>query len=94
MFKIVWTPLAFDSYQKIFDFVLENWTIQTVIELDQKVKEFEQNLLEQQFLCPSSKSNPNLRKCVISNHTSMIYRVSDNLIEIIAFVDNRAEHGF
>lgn len=94
MFQIVWTPLAFDSYQQILDFILENWSIQPVIELDQQVKKLEQNLLEHQFICPPSKSNPNLRKCVISKYTSMIYRIKGTLIEVVAFIDNRTEHHF
>jgi plasmid stabilization system protein ParE len=93
MYRIAWTPLAFETYQNILDFTLQRWSMDTVLELDEKVQALEILLQTHKHLCPPSKAHPALRRCVITKLTSMLYRVVGNTIQIVAFLDNRSEHS-
>jgi len=96
MYQILWTPLAQSSYQQILNFTLEKWSITTVIELDHEVQKLLEKLENHQSLCPPIGENKDVRKCVISKQTSLLYRIQQDtqMIELITFVDNRANHQF
>jgi hypothetical protein len=42
------------------------------------------------ILCPPSQTHKQFRKCVIAPQTSLIYRVTDDTIELVSFIDNRS----
>ncbi len=96
MYQIIWTATAQSSYEQIWDFVLQKWTMNTVIELDDKVQNLLNSLSQHEHLCPTLENHPNLRKCVISKQSSLIYTIDEDqqIIHIVAFVDNRMEHGY
>ena len=86
--KIVWTEEAEKSYLKTIEFILSKWTVDVA-------ENFETELnCTLNFI----SSNPNLFilskkkgfcKAIISEQTSLIYKVSDEQISLITFVDNR-----
>ncbi len=96
MYQVLWTPLAQSSYQEILDFVFEQWSIDVVTQLDDEVQKLLARLEKHQNICPPINENKNIRKCVVSKQTSLFYRIHENTqtIELIAFVDNRANHQF
>ena len=94
MYQITWTPHALETYEHILDFILERWSIQVVMDLNDKVLALEQRLSNNQSLCPASKKQKGLRRCVVTRHTSMLYRTNDKEIQIIAFFDSRTNHSF
>ena len=77
MYQIAWTKLAKETHQQIFDFVLENWSINVVIRFDEEVQGLLQNLKQHKHLCPPLKGRIIIRKCVISPHVSLLYRVNE-----------------
>jgi len=44
-------------------------------------------------ICPESKIY-NLRKCIVNWHTSLVYRISKNKIELVTFLYNKSGHSF
>jgi len=96
MYQIEWTPLAESSYQAILDFVLEQWSIEIIIRLDDDIKAILNQLERQFFIGSPIHGNKHLRKCVISKQTSLIYRIipKTKTVELITFVDNRSNHPF
>lgn len=96
MYQIEWTPLAESSYQAILDFVFEQWSIEIVIRLDDEVKDILGHLERKFFIGSPVHGNANIRKCVISKQTSLIYRIihETDTVELITFVDNRSNHPF
>lgn len=44
MYQIVWTPLALETYEHILDFILDRWSIDVVMDLNDKVLALEQQL--------------------------------------------------
>lgn len=93
-FEIFWSELAEDSYIQILNYLLDNQYSNAAIKLDQSTEKLMSRLQNFSELCPPSSKIPQLRKCAVNEYISMIYRVSDNLIEIVAFIDNRSNHSF
>jgi len=93
--NIYWSPLAEESYLKTLAFILEKWTLKEAEDFRMKVEGLIVNLTIHHQLCPPSKSHNELRKCVISPQTSLIYRIVDkNIIELVAFINNRSFHYY
>jgi len=89
---VIWSPLAEETYLNTLEFILKKWTVKetnefvcTVRDLIEKIKSFKN-------LCPPSRKQKNLRKCVVSYQTSLVYRIHKNFIEIVAFFDNRSNN--
>ncbi len=92
---IYWSPQAEESYLKTLEFILEKWTTREADNFQDKVDGLLVNLEIYNRLCPPSIRFKEFYKCVITEQTSMIYRiVEENIIEIVAFIDNRSLHSF
>jgi plasmid stabilization system protein ParE len=92
---IYWSPQAEESYLDTLEFILKKWTIMEAENFQDKVEGLLENLQVYNRLCPPSTKFEEFHKCVISEQTSMIYRiVEENIIEIIAFIDNRSLHPY
>src|SRR5690554_6522275 len=59
-----------------------------------RVESLINRLKTQKRLCPPSGKQKNLRRCVIAPQTSLVYQIKDNIIELVAFFDNRSEHKY
>ena len=93
-FEIVWSELAEESYTQVLKYLLDNQHSNAAIKFDDATEKLANRLRNFSELCPPSLKIPQLRKCVVNQYISMIYRVSGSLIEIIAFIDNRSNHSF
>jgi len=94
-YRIIWSPLAEEKYLEILTFLIENWSLSIAEEFESKVESLLFRLTIHQNLCQESKIHKNLRRCVVTPQTSIVYRLRDgNIIEIVAFFDNRSNHKF
>ncbi len=93
-YLIFWSPLAEETFLKTLSFILEKWTIKEAEDFEQKVENLLKKLTTQNRLCPPSGKQINLRRCVITPQTSLVYEIRDGIIEIVSFFDNRSEHHF
>jgi len=63
--------------------------------IQKKVEDLLEKIIIYQKICPISIRHPELRKCVISPQTSLIYRIhEDDIIELVAFIDNRRKEKY
>jgi len=93
--NIIWSPLAEEKYLEIISWIIVNWSLKAAEEFEQKVESLLYRISLFQNLCPPSKTNIKLRRCVITHQSSIVYRVrSKGIIEIVAFFDNRSNHKF
>lgn len=90
---IIWSPLAKETYRNTIEFILLKWTLKEAEALDIKVEALIKKLRINKNLCPVSDQE-NLRKCVVSPQTSLIYEVKEKVIELIIFIDNRSKHTY
>jgi plasmid stabilization system protein ParE len=91
---IIWSPIAQESYLKILTNILERWTIKEAEDFESKVESLIKKLKTLKHICPASYKQTQLRRCVITHQTSLVYRIRENTIEIVAFIDNRSEHPY
>lgn len=94
MQNIVWTDLAKESYLKTLDFIYEQWSLDVSIQWDSKVTSVLNKISKHKSLCPPSKKYKGLRRCAITEYTSLLYRIKDDKVELITFFDNRSDHLF
>lgn len=92
-FIIIWSPKSELNYTKIINYIIERWTIKEAIDFDTKAMSLLNVLKTRHRLCPKSKMK-NLRKCVITSQTSLIYQIHKDSIELVDFIDNRANLNF
>lgn len=91
---IFWSPLAEESYLNTLSQIIERWTVKEAEEFEAKVESLIEKLKTQKRLCPPSNIQKSLRRCVITSQTSLVYQIKDNIIELVAFFDNRSEHQY
>ncbi|MBN2681505.1 MAG: hypothetical protein JXR58_03290 [Bacteroidales bacterium] len=91
---IVWSPVAEFTYLETLSFILKTWTSKEAEAFKLKVESLVNLLKTQKNLCPPSRKQRRIRRCVITPQTSLIYQFSKGNIEIIAFFDNRTNHNF
>ena len=91
---ITWSPLAEETYLKTLSQILEHWTLKEAEDFEAKVNSLLEKLKIHKQLCPHSGKQKNLRRCVITPQTSLIYQIKANTIELIAFFDNRSQHQY
>ena len=91
---ISWSPLAEESYLNTLTWILEKWTIKEAEDFEVKVESLLQKLKAQNHLCPPSRKQVNLRRCVIAPQTSLVYQIKSDVIELVVFFDNRSDHRY
>jgi len=90
--KVIWSPEAVVSYEKTIVFILDHWTVDVALRLEDDVNVLINNLEEYQYFCPLSRKDKKIRRCVISKQTSLLYEVNKTHLDLIAFFDNRTNH--
>ncbi len=91
--SIIWSPLAEETYLSIIRYLKIEWSLNSAEKFDKKVQKLLAVIQSNHYLCPKSNKS-NLRKCTITPQTSLIYRIHNNNIELITFIDNRSKHGY
>ncbi len=92
-YKIVWSDESILTLEKIMDYIFKEWGIQPIIDLQLEVDRLIHLLTTNKKLCPKSKAI-NVRKCVVSEQTSMVYKIERSHLEIVTFIDNRSKHNY
>lgn len=93
-YLISWSPLAEETYLNILSQILERWTIREAEAFEAKVESLIDKLRKQMYLCPSSEKQKSLRRCVIAPQASLVYQITGDVIELVAFFDNRSQHQY
>jgi len=92
-YSIRWTREAETTYLEAIIFILEKWTLKEAEHLENLTNNLLKNLSHNLKLCPEVK-RMGVRKSVISDQTSLVYRIREKSVELIAFVDNRSDHFY
>ena len=90
---IDWSDEAVLTYNKTIDYLLEEWNADIAENFETKTNSLLDRLKTHKHLCPESNII-HLRKCVLHKNTSLIYRVKNDIIELVAFINNNTEHIF
>ena len=87
--QIYLSPIAENQFEKICDYLITEWSEKSkkdfIFKLDKKFSQ----ISAQPRSCPESESFKGLRKAVVDNKTSFLYRIKSTSIEILTIYDNR-----
>ena len=86
--------MASETYLDMLTFILEQWSVDVAQRFDDRVNTLLDKLITFEQLCPPSEKIPELRKCIISKQSSLVYQIRDDYIELVAFFDNRSDHPY
>ncbi len=93
MNQVIVSPKAEDAYLAILEYYY-HFSIDFALKLEEKLDQLIENLRRFKKLCPPAKSFPGLRRCVLTENISMVYRLEGDAVHIVAFYDNRTDHLF
>ncbi|MCB0395407.1 MAG: type II toxin-antitoxin system RelE/ParE family toxin [Flavobacteriales bacterium] len=91
---VIWSALARTTYLNVLRYILEHWSEVEAIQFDTKVESLISKLRTYHQLCPPSRLKKGVRRCVISAHTSLVYKIKGHEIELITFLDNRGNPSY
>lgn len=92
MKTVIWTDLAYVTFNEIVDYLEENFSLDSTLKFSETVRKLLRNLEIFETLCPKHPRRVNYRKCVITRHTSLIYRIENDEILLLSFHDNRSSN--
>ncbi len=88
--EIVLTPRAKDTLVSITSFILQKWDEKSAHKFIKRTYSVLDTISEQPYIYKVYQTK-NVRKGLITKHTSVIYRVLDERIEVLFFWDNRQD---
>ncbi|MDP1727310.1 MAG: type II toxin-antitoxin system RelE/ParE family toxin [Bacteroidota bacterium] len=86
--KIFWTEEAISSYDKVIDYLEENWTEKEIAHFTENVANVLALLSEGNVQFRSSIKK-NYHEALINKQNLLIYRIKPDQIELIMFWDTR-----
>jgi plasmid stabilization system protein ParE len=89
-FEVILTPKAKDTFLATILFIRFKWGDNSADKFVERTYAVLDTIAQQPLLFKAYQGN-NVRKGLITKHTSIIYRVNNNRIEVLFFWDNRQE---
>lgn len=90
---VVWTETALESFFKVVDYLFDYWSSNEIVTFENNVDQLIERVASFNQICPESKLF-GYRKCIIDEHNSLIYLVTNNKLLLITFIDNRSVHSY
>ena len=87
--EIVISKTAKRKFEKLFDYLLENWGIKVKSDFIKKLDRSLSIIQKNPESFPNSKKNIGLHKCVISKQSTLYYRFNSKKIFIVTIFDTR-----
>jgi len=89
--QIIWTINALEDYEKVVDYLLQEWSLSTAEEFIQTVERRTESLTNFPNLGRASTKEPFIRSIILTKHNKLYYRVSGDAIEILNIFDTRQD---
>ncbi len=92
--EIIWTKKAIHTFGQRITYLEDNWTEKEIFNFTARVNEYLTTLKSQPLMFRKSTRLKHTHVGVIIKQVSLIYRIKpkSNIIELIAFIDNRRNH--
>lgn len=88
-YQIYISETAEKNLENIFLYLQKEWSEKVKNDFKSKFLHYLDLIKKDPFIFPSSSIKKEIRKCIITKHNAMYYRVSGNIIEIITIQDTR-----
>lgn len=91
--ETVWSEDSIRDYFRIIDFLTSNWPSEIAVKFDFQLNLLVERIQKFEEICPQSKLL-NFHKCLIDKHNSLIYKMINDKLFIVAIIDNRSNHPY
>ena len=91
--EIVWSEEILQTYFRVLDYLLENWTEKEIKTFENKFDDLVERIKSNTEICPKSLLL-NYRKCLLDKNNSLIYQEVNNTIFLVNIVDNKSSHRY
>ena len=89
--EVKFSPRAEKTFEDIVIQLRNQWGEKFVNKFKDKVSRSLEIISLTPFIYPIAKENEELRKCVLHKNCSMLYRIKNDIIEVLYFWDNRQD---
>lgn len=93
-FEIRFTPESGITYTAVVTQLQERWGEKIVLQFETKVKKSLRTISSNPYLYTVAHEALQLRKCILHKNCSMLYKIYDREVLIVAFWDNRQDPTF
>lgn len=93
MITIVWATDARLQYFKVLEYLYEEWGELVALDFEELILINEAQIKSGIVRYPFSISL-GFEKCVIDKYNSLIFKRTNELIEVVALIDNRSNHPY
>ena len=88
MGKIIWPSKAISSFNKIIDYLEENWTEKQIANFTEKTNEVLHTIGSGKLTFRTS-GKKNVHEVLVTKHNLLIYRIEKDSVELLLFYDTR-----
>ena len=88
--EIIWTKRAYSKFNKIIEYIEEEWGEAVTTNFVQKSFDIIELLSERPFLGTLEDSSKGIRGFLITKHNRLFYRIAKNELILLNFFDNRS----
>lgn len=87
--KIIWSPSAKRSFDELISFLEKKWEKKVIANLFLDLNNSLELIAVRPTMFPLISKRKGLRKCVLKRKTLLLYRIKQNHIELVMFIDSR-----
>jgi len=91
VFSIIFSDRASDELTSVLEYIENEWSLRISNVFSILFNEKIINIQSNPFLYPPFRNKKNVRRCVISKHVSLYYRIKSDEIQIITLFNNRRD---
>jgi plasmid stabilization system protein ParE len=90
-YEVRFGPESVITFDAIVQQLLERWGEKTVFQFEAKVTKCIKKLSSNPYLFASANREMDLRKCVLHKNCSILFKIYETEVLIVAFWDNRQQ---
>ena len=87
--KLLWSDRALNDYESLVDYLLEEWGEEITIRIATEIDGTRERIQNNPEHYPMVLKDRSIQRCVFSAQTSIYFRVTHELVEIVSLFDNR-----
>jgi len=89
-YKITISRKAEDSLDEIFEYLVENWSEKIKNNFKNKLNNEINYLRQNPYMYQASNERQDIRRCFITKHNALYYRILENEVEIITIHNTKS----
>ena len=88
---VIWSPSAQNDLENIADYLIHDWSIKVVTTFLERLNRIIEQIRVNPGQYPLIHRTLDVRKCILTKHNKLYYRIKSKQIEIIRIFDTRQD---